>query len=101
MVLESKEERNERARLFRSTPEGKKAYRINNWKRRGVRGDLNTLYDKKYIIATHCECCLNEFKSDKDRCMDHSHKSGNFRQILCNSCNSHDFWMKVLIPDLI
>ena len=66
----------------------RKSDTLYNWKRRGLIADnIDEIYDR-YINATHCEKCNIEFK-DK-RYMDHCHKTGKFRNILCNSCNMCD-----------
>ena len=70
---------------------GLKTHRISNWKHRGVRSDdYNELYDK-YINTKTCEECSIEliegiFGSNK-RTLDHNHHTGQFRKVLCNSCN--------------
>ena len=52
--------------------------------------EFDEIYDR-YINSTHCEKCGNEYKSTRDRHMDHSHeiddKWGWFRNVLCQSCN--------------
>jgi len=42
--------------------------------------DYNKLLEKNNFI---CQIC----KSDKELCIDHDHKTGNIRGILCRSCN--------------
>jgi 5-methylcytosine-specific restriction endonuclease McrA len=72
-----------------------KSSRINNWKRSGVLGDLNELYEK-YISALNCEKCGIIFNGDtKNKCLDHSHKTGEFRFILCRGCNNFDNFLKL------
>jgi hypothetical protein len=66
---------------------------MNKWKRRGVKGDLQAIHDR-WEQATNCEVCGVSFEGVK-KCMDHDHTSGEFRQILCASCNVCDYWMKV------
>ena len=63
---------------------------IHRWK---IRWGLNEtdefikeLY-KRFIAQTHCELCGKEFKSSKDRQMEHDHETGKFRNIVCNKCN--------------
>ena len=52
--------------------------------------EFDEIYNR-YMNSTHCEKCGNEYKSTRDRHMDHTHtihdKYGYFRNILCHSCN--------------
>ena len=41
----------------------------------------------EYIYATHCQLCNKQFEKSLDRHMDHCHETGEFRNIVCNSCN--------------
>ncbi len=65
---------------------GKKSYTINNWKRRGLKDDYEKIYDI-VMNTSKCNLCDEIFDLDKNRCMDHDHKTGKFRQVLCRSCN--------------
>jgi len=62
---------------------------INRWKTSGLIETDETILEiyEGYIRASHCELCGNPFKSSKDRCMDHCHETGKFRNIVCNKCN--------------
>jgi len=76
---------------YRQTEQGKKSQRIHNWKKTGVIcDDFNKLYDY-YINCWNCEECNIEliegcYGANK-RCLDHNHKTGKFRNIVCNTCN--------------
>ena len=72
----------------------KKSEAIRNWKASGIKGDLSFIYDCAYITAYECWVCKKAFKSTYDRCLDHNHDSGEFRNVLCRSCNTMDYWMK-------
>ena len=76
----------------------KKEYnRKYNWKRLGVTGNIDEIHDK-WINATHCDVCGIRLggNSSEQKCMDHDHDTGEFRNILCMSCNNHDRWKEVL-----
>jgi len=77
-----------------------KEYRIKNhknktisqWTNRGVISDDFELLYEKYISITNCEECDCEFgefhcQLANWKCLDHCHKTGEFRNILCNRCN--------------
>ena len=72
-----------------------RAQYIAKWRNRGLILTSNEESDEiyyRYITSTHCEKCGNEYKSNHDRNMDHSHdlhdKYGYFRNVLCRSCNN-------------
>ena len=87
---ENKEKVKERKKIYSQTENGKKSKRITNWKSIGViHNDFDTLYDY-YINCKNCENCdveLEEGRKTNSRCLDHSHKTGFFRNVLCNTCN--------------
>ena len=83
-------------KVYNSTPTGKRVKLLGIWKKRGVKGDLATFYDERYLLATNCEVCDTIFKSTKDRHLDHNHETGEIRYVLCQKCNTHDSWIKVL-----
>ena len=70
-----------------------KSNTISNWKKRGViYHNLDELYEI-YINTMNCMWCQKEFKSTRDRHLDHSHETGEFRLIVCNSCNTKDSYI--------
>jgi hypothetical protein len=88
----NKESINEYMKEYRKTHACKKSSRITNWKKSGVKcDDFNSLYDK-YINCKNCEECnveLQEGNAKKNKkCLDHDHKTGLFRNIICNRCNT-------------
>jgi hypothetical protein len=90
---ENKEEKAEYNKKYYQTPAGKKASIIAGWKKMGlIHSDYDELYDKIYLPATHCQVCKKEFKDSFDKCMDHDHLTGLFRQVLCRDCNTNDNW---------
>ena len=83
----NKEQRKE----YRQTEQCKKTHRISNWKKRGVKcDDFASLYEY-YLNCKNCEDCNIELAEGiygaNKRCLDHSHNTGLFRNILCNTCN--------------
>ena len=99
------ESRNKRAKKYyektreqqllknKTNPNRIKSGRINNWKRRGVKGNYEELYNI-YMNADNCYCCNYIFINDKNKCLDHNHETGEFRNILCRSCNNWDNFLK-------
>jgi hypothetical protein len=59
---------------------------INVYKLKETEERIDEIYNQ-YIQATHCDLCNKTFTKTIDRVMDHDHKSGAFRNILCNKCN--------------
>jgi len=67
--------------------------RKKTWKQRGLNMEHFEEIYEIYMITTHCDFCEVELTDGKIRskttkCMDHSHITGEFRNILCIACNS-------------
>lgn len=74
----------------------KKTNIIYNWKKRGlIVKDYDKLYDL-YLKSTRCNVCKHKYINSFDRCMDHNHVTGKFRQFICQRCNIKDRWKKLL-----
>ena len=73
---------------YRKTDKGKKSHRISEWKYQGlISDDYDAIYDR-YINTHNCDCCKEPIKAGKaSRVMDHCHKTGKFRNVLCHNCN--------------
>ena len=76
---------------YNKTEQGKKSYRISNWKSYGViSDDFNSLY-KYYLDCDKCEECFINLTTGKisatSKCLDHSHETGEFRNVVCFNCN--------------
>ena len=88
----NKEKNKEYHKEYSQTPAGKKTMRICDWKRHGViHHNFDELYEK-FIQTELCELCNVKLTEDKTttkttRCLDHCHSTGEFRNVLCNSCN--------------
>ena len=75
---------------YRNRPEYHKQNTIYHWKGRGLIETEEYSYDdlyEAYLQQGYCELCNNPFRDSTDRCMDHDHKTGLFRDFLCKSCN--------------
>ena len=59
-----------------------------NWKKRGLNmNNFEEIYNN-YIHSKYCELCNKQFTKTIDRQMEHCHETGEFRNIVCNSCNA-------------
>jgi len=59
------------------------------WKKNGLivtEEEFETIY-YMYIYTSQCDLCNKEFKNTMDRQMEHNHTTGEFRNIVCRSCN--------------
>jgi len=79
---------------YDKTPQGIKSNTISGWKSYGlVHEDYDALYET-YLQTKECNVCKKVFETSYDRCMDHDHTTGLFRQVLCRGCNIYDNWKK-------
>ena len=66
---------------------------MKNWKMRGlIYDDYDDLFEV-YRKTLNCQHCNKEFRNKLDRKLDHNHETGLFRKIVCNRCNSGDFYI--------
>tara|TARA_R110000787_G_scaffold184182_1_gene296083 strand:+ start:202 stop:585 length:384 start_codon:yes stop_codon:yes gene_type:complete len=92
-----RENNREKIKQYQQTPKSVKIRRIRNWRNRGIKlpeeyPDWDIFYEEEYIKTTKCEECSVNLTEDKKntsttRCLDHNHNTGDFRNILCLSCN--------------
>ena len=85
------EAQKEQRRIYEQTSHGKMNAKISDWKFSGL--IWNTIEELEgiyglYICSERCEECNCLYTKDNKKCMDHCHETGNFRNILCNSCNA-------------
>ena len=77
---------------YDQTPKGKMNKKICEWKLRGLicehEDEYEYIYDR-WFRSERCEYarCNKEYTKDNNKCMDHCHLTGLFRDILCHSCN--------------
>jgi hypothetical protein len=85
---ENKEKQIKYHTQYRVTEKGRRSHRISEWKYRGLKEeDPGAIYDR-YINTHECDCCKKPIKEGKgSRVMDHCHKTGKFRNVLCHNCN--------------
>jgi len=59
------------------------------WKSRGMIFTLDEFKEiyNKYIYSTNCELCDVLFPNSLNRQLDHDHKTGKIRNIVCQKCN--------------
>ena len=77
-------------KIWRESESGKKSSTITRWRCRGlITEDYNKIYEY-YLSIQECEHCGIELDEDEAtrKCMDHCHQTGQFRNILCKTCNT-------------
>tara|TARA_R110000787_G_scaffold198974_1_gene310056 strand:- start:1398 stop:1760 length:363 start_codon:yes stop_codon:yes gene_type:complete len=89
-----RDENKERTRLYnaeyRKTPKGLKKNRIAGWKYSGLKESKERMEEiyELWMNTTECDCCKEPITEGKaSKVMDHCHKKGKFRNILCHNCN--------------
>lgn len=98
--LRQNEEYKQMMKNYRASEAGKKSARISGWKQKGViHNDYNELYNI-WKTTTNCFDCdieliegvgvvngLTGTANGNKKVLDHDHKTGLFRNIICNRCN--------------
>lgn len=58
-----------------------------DWKYKGLITDkFDEIYDR-YIHSSQCELCDKIYEKTYERCLDHCHNTGKFRNVVCRTCN--------------
>ena len=68
-----------------------------SWLSRGLKcndEEFELLYNR-YINSEYCELCGIEYVKRHNRHMEHSHETGEFRNIVCNRCNQLKYDVKM------
>jgi len=65
----------------------KKRKMIAHWKYCGLISDNYDFIFDRWDNSKKCELCKNEYKNSIDKHMEHNHDTGEFRNIVCRSCN--------------
>jgi len=81
-------------REYRQSEKGQMINIISQWESRGIiYYDMKELY-YTWKMTTHCNycwCLLVEGRNGSNRkCLDHSHKTGEPRGVICHACNIKD-----------
>ena len=60
------------------------------WKTRGIVGDIDKIFDI-YWNTENCNQCGVKLEGNgtNKKCLDHCHKTGEFRKVLCHRCNKN------------
>ena len=83
-----------------------KRERMRSWKRQGLNEteeEIEEIYER-YYNTTHCDCCNIEFSLENNmdgKSMDHNHKNGKFRNVLCKRCNNMRYFIDERYTHLI
>jgi len=85
-------ENKEYIKEYNKSPKRQMSFKKNSWKKAGLNMDTFYYVYPIYLNATHCEHCnveLNDIKNHKNqKCMDHCHATGMFRNVVCRNCNA-------------
>ena len=89
----TKEQRKEYMKEYNNSEDGKMRLKIGHWRHLGLVMDTYEDYVTIYyhwLCSTNCEKCNKEYTEKNFKCMYHDHNTGQYRNILCNRCNTND-----------
>ncbi|SRR5258708_4996811 len=88
--IKTKDGRQNQCRECKKTYEQKDSarYRRQSWKLKNRYGiTVEEKENMRIEQKNKCAICKNEFRNEKDVCVDHDHKTDQVRKLLCNNCN--------------
>lgn len=90
---QEKQKMREYSKKHHKTEKGIKQTRISGWKYQGIICENYDEMYERYINTKNCEKCNVELIEAKltttnRKCLDHDHKTGLIRYVLCHKCNS-------------
>ena len=68
-------------------PKDHKSSKKKYWKSVGVNMDNFDEFYNRYIHSSQCELCNKIYDTNSNRCLDHCHTTGKFRNVVCRTCN--------------
>tara|TARA_R110000782_G_C14684139_1_gene400357 strand:+ start:123 stop:641 length:519 start_codon:yes stop_codon:yes gene_type:complete len=76
---------------YQETDNYQKSFHISIWKGKGVKGDLEEIWER-YINTINCDLCGTKLTMTKKitstrKSLEHNHSTGELRSICCHSCN--------------
>jgi len=92
-MVRDKEKLSKYNKEYSITENGKMNKKIANWKSLGLickdKEEYIIIY-KRWLYSKKCEDtkCNKEYTIENKKCMDHNHKTGLFRNIICHRCNT-------------
>ena len=75
---------------YNTSPKGRAARKHSAWKRLQIDMDMKRYEQKLKEQNERCAICTKSVaEMDRDLCVDHDHRTGQVRGLLCTYCNKH------------